>query len=112
MGLSESPGVPRSLEGNDLHPQIEAAAGQHFRDGHHANAVENACKALNNLIQSKSGVYDVDNTDLARRIFSAKTPRLAFNSLADETDRSEQEGMMHLYEGAFLAFRNPRPTSW
>ena len=26
----------------------------------------------------------------------------------DKTDKSEQEGMMHLYEGAVMALRNPR----
>jgi hypothetical protein len=58
-----------------LHPTIEAAAGQLFRDGHYANAVENACKALNALIQSKAGRFDTDNTDLARSVFSAKKQR-------------------------------------
>lgn len=100
--------VPRSIEGWDIHPAIEAAAGQLYRDGHYANAIENACKALNNLVQTKSGIYEVDNTDLMRRAFSRKAPKLAFNDLADDTKLGEQEGMMHLYEGAFMAFRNPR----
>lgn len=108
MGLTGAPGVPRSLDGVDLHPAIAAAAGDLFKNTHYADAIENACKALNVCIQSKSGEYGVDNTDLARRVFSRKKPKLAFNDLGNELDESEQEGMMHLYEGVFMAFRNPR----
>ncbi len=41
-------------------------------------------------------------------VFSVKNPVLAFNDLSDQSDRDEQEGMMHLYVGAVLAVRNPR----
>jgi len=40
-------------------------------------------------------------------VFSPKNPVLAFNDLADQTDQDEQEGMMHLFEGAVQAIRNP-----
>jgi uncharacterized protein (TIGR02391 family) len=43
-----------------------------------------------------------------RTVFSAKNPMLTFNHLNDQTDKDEQEGMMHLFEGAVLALRNPR----
>ena len=36
-----------------------------------------------------------------------KNAVLAFNDLADQTDQDEQEGMMHLFEGAVQAIRNP-----
>jgi uncharacterized protein (TIGR02391 family) len=42
-----------------------------------------------------------------RTAFSRKEPALAFNELQDQTDHDEQEGMMHLYEGAVLGIRNP-----
>jgi Protein of unknown function (Hypoth_ymh) len=32
---------------------------------------------------------------------------LAFNDRSDQTDLDEQEGMMHLFEGAVLGIRNP-----
>jgi uncharacterized protein (TIGR02391 family) len=99
---------PRSLAGIDLHPTIEQAAGQLFRDGHYANAVENACKSLNSLVQMKSGNYTLDNTKLMSLVFSKNAPRLAFNESTGHTDSDEQEGFMHLYMGVCLAFRNPR----
>jgi uncharacterized protein (TIGR02391 family) len=108
LGAAPHSGTLRSLEGIDLHPTIEQAAGQLFRDGHFANAVENACKALNNLVQMKSGNYQLDNTRLMSAVFNKNNPTLAFNELKSQSDSDEQEGFMHLYMGACLAFRNPR----
>ena len=42
-----------------------------------------------------------------RAVFSKQSPLLAFNDLSDQTDLDEQEGMMHLFEGAVLGIRNP-----
>ena len=46
----------------------------------------------------------MDGADLMRTVFSPKKPILSF----EVTDESEQEGMMHLFEGAVLGIRNPR----
>ena len=108
LGAGTQSGIPRSLAGIDLHPAIEQAAAQLFRDGHLANAVENACKALNSLVQMKSGNYQLDNTKLMSAVFNKNNPTLAFNELSNQSDNDEQEGFMHLYMGACLAFRNPR----
>jgi uncharacterized protein (TIGR02391 family) len=45
---------------------------------------------------------------LMRAVFSKKSPLLAFNDLADQSDFDEHEGLMHLFDDAMLAFRNPR----
>jgi hypothetical protein len=42
-----------------------------------------------------------------RTVFYRNNPILAFNDLANQTDLDEQEGMMHLFEGAVLTIRNP-----
>ncbi len=42
-----------------------------------------------------------------RSVFSRNAPILIFNNLSDQTDQDEQEGMMHLFEGAVLGIRNP-----
>lgn len=98
----------RRFEGLNLHPAIQQAAAKRYEDGHYADAVEAACKALNNLVQTKAGCFDRDGTELMRTVFSVKNPVLLFSPMRDKTDESEQEGMMHLYEGAMLALRNPR----
>lgn len=108
--LEEQGGVrrPRSLRDLDIHPRILDAAGGLFEDGHYANSVLDAAIALKNLVQEKSHRHDLDGASLVRTVFSPNGPILAFNDLRDETDRDEQEGMMHLYEGVMIGVRNPR----
>src|SRR5439155_6435944 len=70
-------------------------------------AVFAAAKALLNYVKDRSGRHDLDGTSLVREVFSKGNPILGFNDLGDQTDRDEQEGMMHLFEGAVLGIRNP-----
>ena len=107
-GKPERSSILRALGELDLHPEIERAISQLFRDGHYANAVEDACKVLDGLVKIRSGRIDLSGTDLMQTVFSAKSPVLKFNELQTETEKSQQQGMMFLYAGAMLALRNPR----
>lgn len=98
----------RAYDGLELHPEIERAVGNLFRDGHYANAVEDAVKALNSLVRLRSGVDDKDGVALMQFVFSASNPILRFNGLVDESDRNEQVGFMQLFCGAVSGLRNPR----
>lgn len=100
--------VLASFEGLDLHPRISDVCVDLYRGGHYRNAVLDASLALQDYVKERSRCRDRDGADLMRHVFSAKNPIVAFNELADDTDRSEQEGMMHLFEGVMLALRNPR----
>lgn len=91
----------------NLHPRIHDVAHDLFMDGHAWEAVFAGSKALVNYIKERSDRHDLDGTSLVRTVFSRNNPVLAFNDLKDQTDLDEQEGMMHLYEGAVLAVRNP-----
>lgn len=97
----------RTFQGLDLHPDLAARVGPLFEGGHYAHAVEDACKVLKLRVQllSKS---ELDGTNLMMTVFSANNPVLRFNELKSQTDKDEQQGMMHLYAGAMLALRNPR----
>lgn len=92
----------------NLHPRIVAAAAKLFLDGHYRNAVLDASLALIQYVKEKSQCHTRDGADLVRYVISRNDPILAFNALADESDRNEQEGFMHLFEGVVLALRNPR----
>lgn len=92
----------------DLHPEIAKAAGKLFQDGHYANAIEDACKALDCLVKLRSGRFDLSGTDLMQKVFTPNNPILKFNDLKTESDKSEQQGRMSLFAGAMLAVRNPR----
>jgi uncharacterized protein (TIGR02391 family) len=109
-GLGETAGsrAIREAGAADFHPEIQRAAGELFRNGHYANAVEDACKALDGFVKFRSGRSDLSGTDLMNTVFSSKNPILKFNDGASTSDTSEQQGMMHLFAGAMLAFRNPR----
>ncbi|MGB7290555.1 MAG: TIGR02391 family protein [Thermodesulfobacteriota bacterium] len=98
----------KAYEGLELHPAIERAAGQLFRDSHYANAVEDAVKALNTLVRLNSGIDDKDGSQLMEYVFSPKEPVLKFNKLVDRSDVDEQKGFMMLFSGAVSGLRNPR----
>jgi uncharacterized protein (TIGR02391 family) len=95
------------LEYLNLHPRIADVAGDLFQDGYHWEAVFAASKALVNYVKERSSQHQLDGAALMRTAFSPKNPILSFNDLTDQTDRDEQEGMMHLFEGAVLGIRNP-----
>ena len=98
----------RALENLHLHPQIADASVDLFKGGHYANAIEDACKVLDLLVKMKSKRSDPSGTELMQLVFSPKAPLLKFNDQLNESEKSEQQGMMFLYSGAMLAFRNPR----
>lgn len=105
-----SEGTPTTkdfLQYLNLHPRISDVASALFEDGHHWEAVFAASKALVNLVKERSGKHDLDGAPLMRKVFSRNDPVLAFNDLTNLTDEDEQEGMMHLFEGAVLGIRNP-----
>jgi uncharacterized protein (TIGR02391 family) len=104
-GPSASPS--RALDNLHLHPQIADASVDLFKSGHYANSVEDACKVLDFLVKMKSK-RDLSGTELMQVAFSPKAPVLKFNDQLNDSEKSEQQGMMFLYAGAMLAFRNPR----
>lgn len=106
--LGEPTLAPRAaFQGRKLNPAIVAAAAALYLDGHYPQAVFEAGKALVALVKAKAGKYDVDGAPLMQAVFSVNNPVLAFNSVADQSDRDEQQGMMQLYVGAVMAIRNP-----
>ncbi|MCK1477394.1 TIGR02391 family protein [Bradyrhizobium sp. 197] len=98
----------RAYEGLDLQVEIARAASQLYLDGHYANAIEDAVKALNAFVRLRSGVDDRDGNELMEYVFSIKNPVLAFNDLKDESDRNEQKGFLGMLSGAVSGLRNPR----
>lgn len=92
----------------DLHPEIARACAKLFADGHYAEAVESGCKVLDMLVKMRSMKLDPSGTELMQLVFSPKAPILKYNDQANDSERSEQQGMMFLFAGSMLALRNPR----
>ena len=73
------------------------------------HAVFEATKGLADKIRDKTGL-EADGVNLVKQSFENTKnglPRLAFNSLDNETKRSEHEGFKNLLLGSFQMFRNP-----
>lgn len=107
LGSASAPAPSAYFDRLNLHPRILEVSRDLFLDGYHWEAVFAASKAVVNYVKERSGRHDLDGAPLVRAVFSRKDPILAFNDLSDQTDLDEQEGMMHLFEGAVLGIRNP-----
>jgi len=81
-----------------------------FKDGHHARAVEEAYKLLDNLVKKRAGLSHTDLTgaNLMRNVFSAKNPVLRLNEGVSASEKNEQEGYMNIFAGCMTGIRNPR----
>lgn len=98
----------RTFKDISLHKELANACWKLFEDGHYANAIENGCKVVETFVKLRSGKHDLHGTDLMQKVFSPKNPILKFNDLKNESEISEQQGMMFLFSGLMLALRNPR----
>jgi uncharacterized protein (TIGR02391 family) len=107
-GESPASRARRTFGELDLHPEIERACSKLFADNHYAESVETACKVLDMLVKLRSMRTDPSGTELMQLVFSPKSPILRFNEQQNDSEKSEQQGMMYLYAGAMLAIRNPR----
>ena len=73
-----------------------------FEDGHHARAVEEVFKYLNNLVKIRSGRADLDGASLTKTALSANSPVLKLNAGATQSERDEQLGYMEIFAGSTL----------
>jgi len=91
-----------------LHPLIKEVSGGLYRDGHYAQAILEAFKAVNNRVKAKAGRTDLDGRDLMAKAFRKEAPILKLAPLATQSDMDEQEGFMLLFMGAMVGIRNPK----
>lgn len=110
MAMAESAygSALRAFHELDIHSEVLRAVSKSLEDGYYSHAVEEACKALDNLVKIRSGKHDLGGAELMQFVFGDKNPILQFNKRESESERSEQQGMMFLYSGAMLALRNPK----
>ena len=92
-----------------LHPIIKRASERLFKDGHYAQAIFEAYKALNNYVKRRSKQSDLDGKDLMAKVFGfdydrttrqmKRWPLLQLNELRNRSDRDEQDGFKLLFMG-------------
>lgn len=81
-----------------------------FKDGHHARAVEEAYKLLDNTVKLKAGLQHTDLTGakLMQTVFSPNKPLLKLNEGISTSEQNEQSGYMQILSGCMIGIRNPR----
>lgn len=80
-----------------------------FRDGHHARAVEEGYKFLDNLVKRTAGTESsLTGSKLMTTVFSPGNPILRVNSGVTMSEEDEQKGYMQILSGCMTGIRNPR----
>jgi uncharacterized protein (TIGR02391 family) len=86
------------------HSEIVKHAREQFKHGHYFDAVDECCKAFTKYVSEKSQL-DKHGVDLMSSALSPKGP-LKLNAQKTETERNEQEGLMHMCMGLMKSIRN------
>ncbi len=75
-----------------------------FKDGHHARAVEEAYKLLDNTVKVKAGLQQTDLTGakLMQTAFSPNKPLLRLNECVSTSEQNEQSGYMQILAGCMV----------
>lgn len=81
-----------------------------FKDGHHARAVEEAYKLLDNIVKSKAGMSQsyLTGASLMQKTFTPNKPILKLNACGTQSEFDEQNGYMQIFAGCMTGVRNPR----
>jgi len=95
-----------TLATRKVHPDVLKFCRAELLDKNYFHAVFEAMKSIAAKIRELSGLTS-DGADLVQQAFGGKTPLLAVNSLATETERGEQRGFVNLLIGLFGTIRNP-----
>ena len=95
----------RLFDSRGLHPDVRKHARLLFCEGRHFHAVFECCKAFDKYVGEKAKL-DKRGSELMSAALSLRGP-LKLNSQQTETERNEQEGLMHLCMGLMRAIRNP-----
>lgn len=102
--ITDTPQLERVITNKKLYKKISKL----FNDGHHARAVEEAYKLLDNTVKTISGLSELSGANLMNTSFSANTPLLCFNANVSVSEKDEQKGYMQILSGCMTGIRNPR----
>ncbi len=92
-----------------VHSEVQRYCKPEYMEENYFHAVFEASKGLAQRIREKTGLT-IDGVNLVKQSFDRPQngfPKLAFNSLATETEWNEHDGFKNLLVGSFQFFRNP-----
>jgi uncharacterized protein (TIGR02391 family) len=93
------------FDSREFHPKVREHAKELFLEKRYFHAVFECCKAFDKYVREKSKL-DKHGLSLMSSALSLKGP-LKLNPQRTETEKNEQEGLMHLCIGLMRAIRNP-----
>jgi len=99
-----------TLEARAVHPEVLRFCRPRLVQENYFHAVLEAVKSFLERVRQMTALTSDGGTLLSAVFPELKSgiyPRLAFNSLRTETERSEHNGVVHLMKGLVGAFRNP-----
>jgi uncharacterized protein (TIGR02391 family) len=96
----------RRLTFENLHPQVQAAAGDLFADGHFESAVAEAFKSIEVRVRAMTGA-DKSGAPLMQEAFKTPDPTLDVSGYDGRSGADEREGFLHIFRGAMIGIRNP-----
>lgn len=97
------------LRRRSIHPAVLDACSAEVLKEDLFHAIQEAAKGVAQRIREMTGLTldGGDLVDAALALGKTGRPRIAFNSLVTESEKSEQSGIANLLKGFFGAFRNP-----
>ena len=101
--------VANKLSSRRVHTEVQKYCKAEYMEENYFHAVFEATKGLAERIREKTGLK-IDGVNLVRQSFERPNtgfPRLVINTLDNETERNEHDGLMDLLLGSFRLFRNP-----
>jgi uncharacterized protein (TIGR02391 family) len=93
-----------------MHPTIWGAARKLWIDGHFRLAVQSAAETLTSQLKTRTGLANMDATNVYEKVFNAKTPVLRWpGDPGDRTVSSMQNGLAKYAPGLNMTVRNTAP---
>jgi uncharacterized protein (TIGR02391 family) len=96
----------RPLSFENLHPEVQAASGDLFADGHFESAVNEAFKSLEVRVRTATGIRKA-GAALMGDAFRADGSVLDVAGHQGRSGDDEREGFLHIFRGAMIGVRNP-----
>ncbi len=91
-----------------FHPGIVEVSRELFADRYYAPAIFEAFKRVEIAVRCVSGLKDRSGKSLMAEVFNEQRPRIQLNTLANRSDRDEQEGFKFIFMGSMQGIRNPK----
>lgn len=90
-----------------MHPTIWGAARKLWLDGHFRLAVQSAAETLISQLKTRTGLANMDATNVYEKVFNAKSPVLTWpGDPSDRTVSSMQNGLSKYAPGLNMTVRN------